>query len=90
MAAAQLAGEYFLVALDRVHADQAGQLLTLVPGLATSTATRIARRVTQQRAQGTRRSGRGARGHPSDLTDAHWHGRKVGGDQAKDRVLTGG
>src|SRR6266568_776689 len=44
MAAAQLAGEDFLVGLDRVRADQAGQLVTPVPGLATSTATGIARR----------------------------------------------
>jgi hypothetical protein len=46
MAAAQLAGEDFLVGLDRVRADQAGQLLVPVPGLATSTATGIARRFT--------------------------------------------
>ena len=48
MAAAQLAGEDFLVGLDRVRADQAGQLLVPVPGLATSTATGIARRFTKQ------------------------------------------
>ena len=46
MAAAQLAGEDFLVGLDRVRADQAGQQVTLVPGLATSTAAGIARRFT--------------------------------------------
>jgi Sodium/calcium exchanger protein len=46
MAAAQLAGQDFLVGLDRVRADQAGQLVTPVPGLATSTATGIARRFT--------------------------------------------
>ena len=46
MAAAQLAGEDFLVGLDRVRADQAGQLLVPVPGLATSTAAGIARRFT--------------------------------------------
>ena len=33
MAAAQLAGEDFLVGLDRVRADQAGQQVTPVPGL---------------------------------------------------------
>ena len=43
MAAAQLAGEDFLAGLDRVRADQAGQQVTLVPGLATSTAAGIAR-----------------------------------------------
>ena len=52
MAAAQLAGEDFLVGLDRVRADQAGQLVTPVPGLATSTATGIARRFTQQHWRG--------------------------------------
>ena len=43
---AQLAGEDFLVGLDRVRADTAGQHLVPVPGLATSTATGIARRFT--------------------------------------------
>ena len=52
MAAAQLAGEDFLVGLDRVRADQAGQLLVPVPGLATSTATGIARRFTGQHWRG--------------------------------------
>src|SRR6266571_3649158 len=44
MAAAQLAGEDFLVGLDRVRADQAGQQLVPVP--AASTATGIVRRFT--------------------------------------------
>ncbi|HTQ88754.1 MAG TPA: IS1380 family transposase [Streptosporangiaceae bacterium] len=52
MAAAQLAGEDFLVGLDRVRADQAGQQITLVPGLATSTATGIARRFTAEHWRG--------------------------------------
>jgi len=52
MAAAQLAGEDFLVGLDRVRADAAGQLLVPVPGLATSTATGIARRFTGQHWRG--------------------------------------
>jgi hypothetical protein len=47
MAAAQLAGEDFLVGLDRVRADAAGQQVTPVPGLATSTATGIVRRFTE-------------------------------------------
>ena len=42
MAAAQLAGEDFLVGLDRLRADEAGQQVTPVPGLATSTATETA------------------------------------------------
>ena len=52
MAAAQLAGEDFLVGLDRIRADAAGQLLVPVPGLATSTATGIARRFTQRHWRG--------------------------------------
>jgi hypothetical protein len=52
MAAAQLAGEDFLAGLDRVRADQAGQLLVPVPGLATSTATGIARLFTQRHWRG--------------------------------------
>src|SRR5271157_5446930 len=53
MAAAQLAGEDFLAGLDRVRADQAGQQVTLVPGLATSTAAGIARRFTEKHWRGT-------------------------------------
>src|SRR3954451_6742626 len=45
MAAAQLAGEDFLVGLDRQRADVAGQRLGPVPGLAAATAARLARRV---------------------------------------------
>jgi hypothetical protein len=54
MAAAQLAREDFLVGLDRVRADQAGQLLVPVPGLATSTAAGIARQVTGKHWRGLR------------------------------------
>src|SRR6266536_2778890 len=53
MAAAQLAGEDFLVGLDRVRADAAGQQVTPVPGLATSTAAGIARRFTGKHWHGT-------------------------------------
>jgi hypothetical protein len=52
MAAAQLAGEDFLVGLDRLRADAAGQHLVPVPGLATSTATGIARRLTARHWRG--------------------------------------
>jgi hypothetical protein len=45
MAAAQLAGEDFLVGLDRQRADAAGQLLAPVPGLAATTAGGLARRL---------------------------------------------
>ena len=64
MAAAQLAGEDFLVGLDRVRADQAGQQVTPVPGLATSTAAGIARRFTEQAL--ARDGGRAGRGDRAD------------------------
>jgi hypothetical protein len=48
MMGAQLAGEDFLVGLDRQRADTAGQLLAPVPGLASTTAAGLARRVTPQ------------------------------------------
>jgi hypothetical protein len=45
MAAAQLAGEDFLVGLDRQRADTAGQQLTPVPGLCATTAAGLAGRL---------------------------------------------
>jgi Transposase DDE domain group 1 len=45
MAAAQLCGEDFLVGLDRHRADAAGQVLTPVPGLASTTAAGLARKL---------------------------------------------
>src|SRR4051812_9436347 len=47
MAAAQLCGQDFLVGLDRHRADTAGQELTPVPGLASTTAAGLARRFTE-------------------------------------------
>jgi len=47
MACAQLAGEDFLVGLDRYRADAAGQVLAAVPGLASTTAAGLARRFTE-------------------------------------------
>jgi hypothetical protein len=46
IAAAQLAGEDFLTGLDRQRADAAGQLLAPVPGLSSTTAAGLARRIT--------------------------------------------
>ena len=51
IAAAQLAGEDFLTGLDRQRADAAGQQLTPVPGLASTTAAGLARRFTPARWQ---------------------------------------
>jgi hypothetical protein len=46
LAAAQLAGEDFLVGLDRQRADEAGQVLAAVAGLSSTTAAGLARRFT--------------------------------------------
>ncbi len=46
LATAQLAGEDFLAGLDRQRADAAGQQITPVPGLASTTAAGLARRIT--------------------------------------------
>jgi len=46
IAVAQLAGEDFLAGLDRQRADVAGQQITPVPGLASTTAAGLARRIT--------------------------------------------
>jgi hypothetical protein len=45
LATAQLAGEQFLVGLDRQRADAAGQVLAPVPGLSSTTAAGLARRL---------------------------------------------
>ena len=45
MAAAQLAGQDHLVGLDRHRGDAAGQLLSPVPGLSSTTAGGLARRM---------------------------------------------
>jgi hypothetical protein len=46
LAAAQVAGEDLLVGLDRLRADVAGQVITPVPGLSSTTAADLARRFT--------------------------------------------
>jgi hypothetical protein len=48
LASAQLCGQDFLVGLDRVRADTAGQALTPVAGLASTTAAGLARRFTDE------------------------------------------
>jgi hypothetical protein len=48
IAAAQLAGEDFLTGLDRQRADVAGQQITPVPGLASTTAAGLARRISRR------------------------------------------
>jgi hypothetical protein len=55
IAAAQLAGEDFLTGLDRQRADVAGQQITPVPGLASTTAAGLARRITPAQWQAVER-----------------------------------
>lgn len=61
MAAAQLAGEDFLVGLDRQRADEAGQVLAAVVGLSSTTAAGLARKFTDG---AVARGGDRDRGHP--------------------------
>jgi hypothetical protein len=51
IAAAQLAGKDFLTGLDRQRADAAGQQITPVPGLASTTAAGLGRRLTPEQWQ---------------------------------------
>src|SRR6266571_2791635 len=55
IAAAQLAGEDFLAGLDRQRADAAGQQITPVPGLSSTTAAGLARRITPAQWQAVER-----------------------------------
>ena len=55
IAAAQLAGEDFLAGLDRQRADAAGQQLTPVPGLPSTTAAGLARRIRPEQWQAVER-----------------------------------
>jgi hypothetical protein len=48
IASAQLAGQDFLVGLDRYRADTAGQSVAPVPGLASTTAAGLAKRINDQ------------------------------------------
>ena len=73
MAAAQLAGEDFLVGLDRLRADEAGQQVTPVPGLAASTATGLARRLRRSTGAAPSRPGQG------DRPDGGHAARRAGG-----------
>src|ERR1017187_862919 len=54
-ASAQLAGEDFLVGLDRQRAAAAGQQITPVPGLSSTTAAGLARRITGEQWQAVER-----------------------------------
>jgi hypothetical protein len=79
MAAAQLAGEDFLVGLDRVRADAAGQQVTPVPGLASSTATGLARRFTAKHWRGAEMGLAAATSRMLGLLPAERAGELAGG-----------
>lgn len=64
LAAAQLAGEDFLVGLDRQRADVVGQMIAPVPGLASTTAAGLARRITDPQWIGVEAGG--GTGGPAD------------------------
>ena len=70
IAAAQLAGEDFLTGLDRQRADAAGQLITPVPGLASTTAAGLARRVTPAQWEAVERGLAAVTGRMLDLLPA--------------------
>jgi Transposase DDE domain group 1 len=70
IAAAQLAGEDFLTGLDRQRADAAGQLITPVPGLASTTAAGLARRITPAQWEAVERGLAAVTGRMLDLLPA--------------------
>ena len=79
IAAAQLAGEDFMIGLDRQRADAAGQLLTPVPGLASTTAAGLARRVTPAQWQAVETGLAAVTGRMLDLLPAERAAALAGG-----------
>jgi hypothetical protein len=70
LAAAQLAGEDFLTGLDRQRADAAGQQITPVAGLASTTAAGLARRITPGQWEAVERGLAAVTGRMLDLLPA--------------------
>jgi hypothetical protein len=79
IAAAQLAGEDFLTGLDRQRADAAGQLITPVPGLASTTAAGLARRITPAQWEAVERGVAAVTGRMLDLLPAERAAALAGG-----------
>jgi hypothetical protein len=98
IAAAQLAGEDFLTGLDRQRADAAGQQLTPVPGLSSTTAAGLARRITPGHPRSVAGSGRRSGGRdradagtaPGAGIIAKEHGRTPADDAQEIRPSTRG
>ena len=79
IAAAQLAGEDFLTGLDRQRADAAGQQITPVPGLASTTAAGLARRITPAQWQAVESGLAAVTGRMLDLLPAERAAALAGG-----------
>ena len=79
IAAAQLAGEDFLAGLDRQRGDAAGQLITPVPGLASTTAAGLARRITPAQWTAVERGLAAVTGRMLDLLPAERAAALAGG-----------
>jgi hypothetical protein len=79
MAAAQLAGEDFLAGPGRLRADEAGQQVTPVPGLASSTATGVARRLAGKHWRGAEAGLAAATARMAGLLPAERAGELAGG-----------
>ncbi len=79
IAAAQLAGEDFLTGLDRQRADTAGQQITPVPGLASTTAAGLARRITPAQWTAVERGLAAVTGRVLDLLPAERAAALAGG-----------
>jgi len=79
IAAAQLAGEDFLTGLDRQRADVAGQLIAPVPGLASTTAAGLARRITPAQWEAVERGVAAVTGRMLDLVPAERAAALAGG-----------
>ena len=79
IAAAQLAGEDFLAGLDRQRADAAGQQITPVPGLASTTAAGLARRITPAQWKAVERGLAAVTGRMLDLLPAERAAALAGG-----------
>ena len=79
IAAAQLAGEDFLAGLDRQRGDAAGQLITPVPGLASTTAAGLARRITPAQWRPVERGLAAVTGRMLDLLPAERAAALAGG-----------
>ena len=79
IAAAQLAGEDFLTGLDRQRADAAGQQITPVPGLASTTGAGLARRITAAQWTAVERGLAAVTGRMLDLLPAERAAALAGG-----------